>query len=303
MLNYFRGPLMAPDDGASASTGTGGQSGQASGTPAGQPASSGPAASTPAIPAGQSTPFHSWTRDDGSKMEWATADDLNKFLRDGVLMRDDYTKKTQSLASERKQYESDKSLFQNEYNQFLSKKQQYDKYDEALKGLTPQEFDAVFRQLRSKKQQSSPEVQALRLQIQQIEARQRQADELTARQKAEERRSKVLDSLAGQIQGFDKDAVLKSILDIQGRFPEDMDKDTREDEEMRAFAELVHFAGIGRQRGSEVLSTVAENLKKKQAGAPPAPGAAISTKDVPETSPRNMREAAEMAKKKLGLKK
>src|SRR4030042_1285178 len=71
------------------------------------------------------TPFHTY-----EDQVFKTPDELNSYIKKGIMFQSDYTKKTQGLSDERKRYENERSEFNRSRQDFDEKRKSYSKYEE-----------------------------------------------------------------------------------------------------------------------------------------------------------------------------
>lgn len=105
----------------------GGGAGAADGAPAAAPAA--PAAGADAAPAdGTAAPFHTYGEE-----TFNTPDELNEFIRRGVLSHAEYTRRNDELTQNRQQYERDVGEYNQRLQTLQTQQQRYDRIDAALK--------------------------------------------------------------------------------------------------------------------------------------------------------------------------
>lgn len=297
-------PALAPDDGLDPSMGqtTGVESaGQGDGVAPGGESSTtveitegqaqGEAAGGIATPETPSIFEYEW--EDGEKQRFGNTDELKDFFRGGVLRHKDYTKKAQEISEQRKAVEAERKRFENEYNSFQELKNQYTKYDRLISDLTPQEFERLVNEVRRARGGATNPVFQRMSQIEQMVKQRDEKDEQERqRTELEKRREKVYTDLAKELDGFSAEEVRKGIQSFSELPP---------GEEIREIAKLVHYAGIGRKRASEMARTLAgQNGGSSRVPAPPPSAGAVPV--APSGEPAiSFRDAAERAKKKAGL--
>lgn len=81
----------------------------------------------------QATPFYETQGPDGKPIQFKTRADLDKTWKDSVMLRSDYTRKTQEVAKQRMEYEKRLKDFEEQQKMFQKSKSQYDEWDKLLK--------------------------------------------------------------------------------------------------------------------------------------------------------------------------
>lgn len=222
--------------------------------------------------------FYSYESDDGNKTDFKDTKELNEYIRSGTLRHGDYTRKTQEVASQRKALEADRAKYDAEFTTFLQQRQEQQKVEEMLKTLPPEVYERLKQGIKSQLRQQElkdPRVDQL---LKENEAKQKQAEE-------DSMRTAAIDSLSRSYPDFNKDSVMEAIKQLEEIAPGD---------HMRAFMELLHFAGKGRTSPAQIEQATVEALKKKQAVTTPMSGT-HSTPSRGKTTFASLDEAAEAA--------
>ena len=191
-----------------------------------------PAPETPAEGTGQA-PFHTYTNDAGEDQHFANADELNKFIRSGTMIRSNYTQKTQDLARMRKDYESRSSQLNGRSEQLLAS-------EAKLKGISDflrDRPDVYQRILNESKGGMPPDVamqqsiNPLQEQMKAMEERLGKFDEAEARRTADGKKDAAFALAAEKLPGFDKKAVELMMTELQN---------SPEGDEMFQFLNILH---------------------------------------------------------------
>lgn len=197
-------------------------------------------------------PFYSYKGDDGNETAFKDAEEVNEYIRSGTLRHADYTRKTQDLASQRKTLDADRAKYDAESTTFLQQRQEQSKIENYLKSLPPEVYTRLKEGVRNQPRQAQTDPRIDKL-IKDEETRQKKADEDSMRQAA-------FDSLGQAYSDFDKDSVMKAVQQLEEIAPGD---------QMRAFMELLHFAGKGRTSPAQMEQAATEALKRKQSATTP----------------------------------
>jgi hypothetical protein len=88
---------------------------------------------TPATEQVQAAPFYETQGPDGKSIQFKTREELDKAWKDSVMLRSDYTKKTQLVAQQRAEFEKRMKDFDEQQKMFSKSKAQYDEWDRLLK--------------------------------------------------------------------------------------------------------------------------------------------------------------------------
>lgn len=197
---------------------------------------------------------------DDEPTRFQSADELKSFIRDGTLRHSDYTKKTQSVADERKKLESERDRFNNEYNEFLQSRGQIQKYNEFL-NKNPQLKQQLSRMVAQPQGGQDPRVDELK---EQFESLQKERDSEKKRQESDQAREKAFEALGKRFPDFNRKEVEALLGEFQQMPPGG---------EAEKMAELLHYANRGKKTPAQIEQEVASREEKAQgAHAPMTPG-------------------------------
>lgn len=281
-------PFWAADDGAQGGEGQApAEAGQAVAEPSGTtpPAEPGGqvAVQAPAAEAGQvignegsapepQPPFFEYEWEDGHKDSFSTGDDLRNAWREGTLRRDKFTQETQKLSDRENTLKADQSKYDAEYTQFLQSKTKQDEMASALDQLSEPEFRQLMNSVTKGRAGQQGQAAIPKEILDEIaEGRQFRQDtqDNTRKQQNAEKRDSVYGQLGKELgEGFNSQAVQTEIDRLKNVAPE---------EQMRAFALLVHHSLTGQSKPID-LARQAQAAAKGQgsiptpaSGNPPAP--------------------------------
>jgi len=231
-------------------------------------------------PTEQPESFFVYKDDDGNEQTFKSQDELREYIRSGTLRHADYTKKTQSVAEQRKALEAERQKYDVEYTTFLQQKQEYDKIEKYLKSLPPDVYNRLKQEINSQPKQQQQEFKDPRLDklLEQQEMEKKQREEQVAREQA-------IKSLKNVYQDFNEDEIMKEVNRLQEIAPGDS---------VRAFLELVYYARKGKETPAQIERKTAELLERKSRIATPI-GATSSTPSKGLKQFSNLDEAAEAA--------
>jgi antitoxin component HigA of HigAB toxin-antitoxin module len=232
--------------------------------------------------------FHRYTHDDGTEHVFKDQDELNRFLRDGILRHSDYTKKTQEVADQRKQLEQLQQQLQQDRSSLTSMSSQYEQFKNFL-DKRPDVVKRIKEEMQQKGQSASipPEIQEKLSKVDEMEKALKEREEAEQDRQA---REKAFSRMGQMYPDFDRKVVESEIKRLQEMPPGD---------EHFTLAELAHFAALGRKKPAELESQIAERLKQKSASPRPMPSGGAAPKG-PASTGRNFDEAARLAKQELG---
>jgi hypothetical protein len=316
-------PLWAQEGVAPAGEGQAPEgSGQAVAEPAGTtpPAPEGQVATqAPAPEAGQVSgnvgsapepqpPFFEYEWEDGRKDSFSTDQDLRNAWREGHLRRDKFTQDMQKLSDREGELKSNQARYDAEYTQFLQQKGQMDEMQKTLDGLSEQEFSQLLNMVtrgrygQERQQQIPPE---LRQELDGLKEFREQQEQFQRDQEMAEKRDEVYSQLENEIgEAFNRDAVQTEIQRV---------RDIDPSEQIREFAQLVHFSLIGRQKPIELARQAQASVVPSGGGSlptpptsggsppPPAAGGHAGALTEDEASGMSMKEIAARAKKQAGV--
>lgn len=197
-----------------------------------------------------SEPFFSYKGDDGKETVYKTKDELSKAYKDSMFMRKDYTQKTQSLAEERKKWETEKEQHFRWYDQTQRQAEEYKKYDAFLKSRPD-----VFRQLQKAMQQgASPDAVQEVLEQKMDEKYGKEINEMKtwrAEQEARSRRDQTFSAMKEKFEDFDEEAVSQALSELASG-------------DLSTLVEQIYYANKGRMSPMQIEKKIVNNLQKKQ---------------------------------------
>lgn len=238
-----------------------------------------PVESTPEEDTPQEEPFYTYTGDDGQSQAFKDQKELNEYIRSGTLRHSDYTRKTQSLAEQRKAFEAERAKYDAEYTTFLNNKQEYDKIENYLKSLPPDVYNKLKQGISNQPRQEQYKDPRLDELLKERDNEKKQREEEAMRQAA-------FESLSRTYEDFDKDSVMNSVNKLQELAPGDS---------MRGFLELIYLAEKGRMSPAQIEQKMAENLKKKSSVSTPM-GSTVGTPSKGSSGFKTIQEAYAAAK-------
>lgn len=278
--------FFTPDDGGQGGGESGGDSGSADmsiesaaesaieNTPADESTDTGVGATAPE-PAQQvsNEPFFQMDFGRGDVRSFKTKEELMEAMRDlhgGSLRREDYTRKTQELAEQRKQFEKERESIK-KYNDFLKNNPHVrNKLDQYLKQGTT--GDVAVDKARAYADEVKSEIQ-------------KEMEELKSwksQREREERQQKAIQALKQKYQNFSEDNVRKLMSSFDANDPV-------------AIMELFHHAFQGQNMGPTQQARMAQAQQQKQqarmvpGGGAPSPSAGDAS-SIDEAYERAMRE-------------
>ena len=241
-------------------------------------------------PAGQAPsqapePFYTYKGVKGDEV-YNTREDMDKAMRDNFLRQSDYTRKTQEVASFKKQIEEERKKFQEEQKAFLTSRQKYDQWDQLLKARpdvysqlermasAPPDPSAVFDR---SKQYADEKTQEL---MERLETLEKEREEERTRRELDE----IFEKKGKEYPDFDRDGVMEML-------------ELLKDGQTEPLVDVLHYARKGRMNPVEMEKKVVEKLQKKaDAGLVPGKSAAPQGK----TKFASVDEAAQAAQRALG---
>lgn len=201
----------------------------------------------------ESTYFHSYEDGDGNKTDFKDANEVNDFIRRSGMMRADYSRKTQTLAADRKTYESDKARTDAEYTSFLQSKQENDKVNDMLKSLPPEVFERLKQGIKGqpRPQARDPEVDQM---LKDFKNSQKERETERQQTSDNEARERAFESLSKSYDDFDKESVLGLVQRLE---------EVPQEDQMRTFMEILYQANKGKTTPAEIEKRLAQNLENK----------------------------------------
>ena len=237
---------------------------------------------------GSPAPFFEDVLPDGSKRTFASKDELAKEWKNSYLRQSDYTKKTQEIATTRKQIEDERKKFADEQKAFLTNRNRYDEWDRLLKTRPD-----IYQQLeRAATSPADPSVAydrakeyadgtAGKLQ-ERLEALEKRLEEEQTKKEMESEMS----SLKEKYPDFDEAEVMTRLEYLS-------------DGKTGPLLELLHWAVKGQTSPAQLEQKITEGLKKKsQVGMMPTKGGGVPAAS---KTYRNTDEAREAAMRELGV--
>lgn len=232
--------------------------------------------------------FHEYTHDDGEKQVFKTADDLNKYLREGTQRYADYHKKRMADASYRRQLEQREKDFEKQQQTFLQTQQEQiemskfldsraDVKDYILQNMRQPAPSNVLSQAQGYTDETSKK----------LEERVDRFEQYIQDGKDEKHRTDVYNAMAKDFPDFDKDTADKMVNELS-ESPDDT----------RALVELIHYAIKG--KNNPIQQAITADIGKKQNLQTPVVSGGVKPDGGSKTY-GNMYEAADAAKQELGL--
>lgn len=214
-------------------------------------------------------------------------EDLDKFLRDSSMRHSDYTRKTQELSRQRKEFEEksvglDKTLGSyaryNEIDAWLKTEKGQKAMQMIEKEMTQPSNQAQVEEFRSYADQRYSE----------LEERLKSYEQAQAQREQEAMRDSILEKMGSKYDDLDKSVILDRIKSLS---------ESPDDASMEDFMDLVYWAEKGRASTAQLEQRMTENQKKKQSIKPP-----MTTAGVKGGPPqfKTIEEAAEYARQMEG---
>lgn len=227
--------------------------------------------------------------EDGRKDSFATMEDLKKAWREGHLRRDDYTKKTQELAEQRKAMEAERKQYAEMMANVQRMQSQWEPVDTFLKSR-PDIRDYILQNMRYPNHQAIAETakNAVNQDVEELRKQLQELAEWKEQQAEAERRAAVYDHLSKQYEDFDPEVVEQALTEFN---------ELPDGEEIRWLAERIYQAHKGREIPKKIEERVVQNLETKARKMPPVPPSQAA-RETPEETPRSLREAARIYKEK-----
>ncbi len=190
----------------------------------------------------ESQSYHSYSSPDGRSWDFKTADDANKYLRQGTMRYDDYTKQSNQLTQDRNALSEREKAIEAGAQTLLTRQQEYQtKFGEVEKVLQAMPRDQ-YERLRQQVQnggRAEPQVpDEVMSRLQKLEELANDGQE--ARQQADQnrRREEVVAALTGEYEDYDADGT-EALLQELYQAPDG--------DALRSLYDLAHWAGKGRQ--------------------------------------------------------
>jgi hypothetical protein len=210
-------------------------------------------------------PFFTHDRGDGRVETFQSPEELSDHYRRGVYFQDDYTKKTQSLAEERKAFETIRGQHETEKQslaQLASELKGWKSFFETPRGRSVRE---QINQAISEGRDGGEVVETLKGEydpkLQSQDERLARIEQAMERDRVERLRDSAFNSLSTRYPDLDRESVIKEV-DRLAAIPGD---------NTEAFLELVHLASVGKGMGPAVEEKVGEVLDQRRAAVRPMP--------------------------------
>ena len=214
-------------------------------------------------------------------------EDLDKFLRDSSMRHSDYTRKTQELSRQRKEFEEKSTGL----DQTLGTYARYKEIDEWLKTDKGQRaMQMIEKEMTQPSNQA--QVEEFRSYADQryseLEERLKGYEDQQKQREQETMRDQIIEKMGSKYDDLDKNVILDRIKQLS---------ESPEDASMEDFMELVYWAEKGRGSVAGLEQRMAENQKKKQSVKPP-----MTTTGVKGETPqfKTIEEAADYARQMEG---
>lgn len=254
------------------------------------PAAPASTAGTPAQVSGQSEttqqsePYFRYKWEDGRVDEYRTPAELERAYRSGYLRHQDYTKKTQEIAAERKKYEAEQEKIKEAYKKVSdmeSRLMPMDKFLRERKDVA----DYIVQQMKGAKPQDSDEnVEAIKREFQEFKSK---YEERAKKEEEEQRRKAIFGMMKEKYQDFDEERIAEGINGLLETAPGD---------EMASLIDTIYWATKGRTTPEEMQKRIVEGIQKKSAmKTPMTSGGQVASG--PKVF-KNLQEAAEAAKQR-----
>jgi len=201
----------------------------------------GQAAATP-VDAGQveNKVFHSYTDDSGKKYDFKNQNEVNAFIKNGSMMRSDYSRKTQELARLRKAIEEQSKPYK-DWDSFIRSRPDVYSYLKRAKErtITP---DGKYQVLEQ-------EVNALK---DNLKRRDQRAEQEKRNQALMTEKDRIFKAMAEKYPDFNGDSVMEAYNTLSGG-------------DMQHLIETLYYANKGKLTPEEIEHRIAENASRKKA--------------------------------------
>lgn len=191
------------------------------------------------------------TDEKGNPVKFRSKEELAEAWKKSGMLRSDYTRKTQSLAEERKKFEAE---MEKQRQEFEKQKEQIEKYNNFLR-----QRPDIAKALREKMQNPDHNTAFLKAQEyvdQNTSSLKQELEELKqwrAQQEAERQRKAIFEEMKGQYSDFDEAKVQELLNTINPQDP-------------RGLVELLYHASVGRESPAQIEQRLAEGQRKKKQG-------------------------------------
>lgn len=228
------------DSAAMDAVSNGGGGGEPDGTPLNGPAQTAP------------QPFFELEDEKGKKRQFHSQDELRDFLKKGTMMRSDYTRKTQSLSEERKQFDQERNRMMNE---IMEQRERYNKYNKFLK-----ENPHVFNEIKKRMQNGTTgdvAVEKARAYVDETKSElQKELEDLKSWRKQrefQEQRDRIYERMKQRYPDFSRDSVQSLMEEVDPQNPESL-------------IELMYHAHRGKRMTPDQQARMAQSQQRKQQG-------------------------------------
>lgn len=240
----------------------------------------------------QGTFAYSFDRGDGRVHNFNSKEELDQFFRTGIQFQDDYTRKTQGLAEQRKAFESEREKYQSDQKQFQELASKIRTWRDFLQTPRGKAWESQITQALSSG--TSPEEiretigQQYDPRLNDYEERLKAIEERNAQLEADRQREIALNTLSAQYPDLDRETILKEV-DRLAAIPGD---------NTVALLELIHLATRGKALPTQVEKRVEETLEQRRTPTP-MPAVSGNNGGTPQDY-ANLDEAHAAAMKKYG---
>lgn len=231
----------------------------------------GEATAEPATETPQESYFHSITipgetEGEDEVLNFKDAKELSDSYMRNRFRRSDYTKKTQSLAEQRKEYERQQAALLEKETMLTRTSNQFNEYDSLLKTLTPEQFNKFVDQVKGVTKTQNPELKALQEKMSALENEKKEQARATALQKKKEDQRGRFESkgryLKSQYEDYNHEDIMKAY--------EELNNVSSEEAEQKVL-EFLYYASKGRGSSTppaDPAGPVRTRVSSTSAGAP-----------------------------------
>jgi hypothetical protein len=227
--------------------------------PEGEPVDEGQSSEIP-VESGQDL-FHAWTEPGGETKNFATADELNNYLKENYLRRQDYTQKTQNISEMRKGLDAERLKLENdrkEWQSQYSKQQERDKDIMAMHNflLNHPQVETQLRELMNQ----GPSEKDLEKQFDEMFEKKygsklQELESWKMQQELERQREEAHTKLQSQYPDYNKDAVTQAFQELGAG------------NDIGALFEILHLSLLGKKSPEEIeQKLIQDQVVKKDAG-------------------------------------
>lgn len=213
-------------------------------------------------------------------LTFGSPDELKEHLKNSSMMRSDYTRKTQALAEQRKQFENDRAMFTQMNSELQRKADEYKRFDEMLKNR-PDVYQELKRRLEGSPDSNTQQEVMMQRFEKEYGQKMKKFESFLRQQEVEKKRQEAFDELKGQYEDFDGDLVTQALENLARGSTKDL-------------AEMLYLAGKGRASLGDVEKKVIQNLAKKQNAGLMRHNVGVSA-NTGKREPKDLNEALIMA--------